>query len=188
MTISEWVQIILTGVLVLITGVYAWRTYTISKATEKQAEASVKMTEAASRPVIIPKAMPIDPSSDTFSHFQVRNDGNGSAIELRVFLLDREKRRVDGLRDTSVRAGEHIVATPEQLSFGLAQLTESTYYLVCQYQSVFSQLSKTRTWDEVLLPFKRGTSSQGGVRVDPKKVEIRFDVREEDLSGVTQHD
>lgn len=45
MTISDLIQIILMSLLVIVTGVYAWRTFAISKATRKQADASVKMAE-----------------------------------------------------------------------------------------------------------------------------------------------
>ncbi len=43
MTCSDIIQVILMGLLVVVTGVYAWRTFAISKATKKQANASVKM-------------------------------------------------------------------------------------------------------------------------------------------------
>jgi len=43
MTTSELVPIILMGVLVIITGIYAWRTHVISKATREQANTSLKM-------------------------------------------------------------------------------------------------------------------------------------------------
>jgi hypothetical protein len=59
MTLTYWIQAIATVVLVIITGIYVWRTYVISKATKKQADASVKMAEEmqeqrydALRPVI----------------------------------------------------------------------------------------------------------------------------------------
>ena len=45
MTITDWIQAISMLVLVVITGIYAWGTYVISKATKNQAEASVKMAE-----------------------------------------------------------------------------------------------------------------------------------------------
>ncbi len=45
MTPTDWIQAISMVVLVIITVVYAWRTHAISKATKKQAEASVKMAE-----------------------------------------------------------------------------------------------------------------------------------------------
>ena len=49
MTVGEWFQmwgqIVLAGVLVVITGIYAWRTYAISKAMSKQADANLIMAE-----------------------------------------------------------------------------------------------------------------------------------------------
>ena len=45
MTTTELIQVILMGLLVVITGIYAWRTFTISKGTERQAQASVEMAE-----------------------------------------------------------------------------------------------------------------------------------------------
>jgi hypothetical protein len=67
MTVSDLIQIILMGLLVVITGIYAWRTFSISNGTKKQADASVKMAEEmreqrviASRPVIIQKAVIVD--------------------------------------------------------------------------------------------------------------------------------
>ena len=45
MTTTDWIQAIATGVLVVITAIYAWRTFAISRSTEKQADASVKMAE-----------------------------------------------------------------------------------------------------------------------------------------------
>ncbi len=38
MAITDWIQIILMGLLVVVTGIYAWRTFAISKATQKQAD------------------------------------------------------------------------------------------------------------------------------------------------------
>lgn len=62
MTIGELIQVILMGLLVVITGIYAWRTFSISRATEKQAEAGVKMADEMAKkryldcqPVLIPK-------------------------------------------------------------------------------------------------------------------------------------
>ena len=45
MTITDWIQAISMVVLVVVTGIYAWRTHVISKATKAQADASVKMAE-----------------------------------------------------------------------------------------------------------------------------------------------
>lgn len=45
MTITDWIQAISMVVLVGVTAIYAWRTHVISKDTEKQAVASMKMAE-----------------------------------------------------------------------------------------------------------------------------------------------
>jgi len=57
--ITDWIQAISMLILVVVTGIYAWRTHVISKATREQADASVKMAEemrdtryAALRPII----------------------------------------------------------------------------------------------------------------------------------------
>ena len=66
MTTGELIQVILMGLLVLVTGIYAWRTFSISKATEKQAEASVIMARetrdkrySESLPLLVPTIPPI---------------------------------------------------------------------------------------------------------------------------------
>ena len=52
MTTGEWVQIILMGLLVVITGFYAWRTFAISNATKKQAKEMKEQRYDTVRPVI----------------------------------------------------------------------------------------------------------------------------------------
>ncbi len=66
MTTTDWIQAIAMVVLVVITGIYVWRTHVISKASEKQAEASVKMAEemrdsrySESLPILTPTIPPI---------------------------------------------------------------------------------------------------------------------------------
>jgi hypothetical protein len=61
MAMIDFIPIILTAVLVAITGFYACRTYTISKATVKQAEATREMADEMARqrysdsqPILIP--------------------------------------------------------------------------------------------------------------------------------------
>ena len=86
MTASEWIQIILMGLLVVITGVYVWRTFAISNATKKQADANVKMAEEmreqtviASQPLVIQKCVHEKDiwegsTKDYFSHFEISNE------------------------------------------------------------------------------------------------------------------
>jgi len=49
MTVSDVIQIVLMGLLVVVTGVYAWRTHVISKATEKQAKATREQADASAK-------------------------------------------------------------------------------------------------------------------------------------------
>ena len=65
MTTSELVQIILMGLLVVITGIYAWRTFAISNASKKQAKTSMRMAEemknqrySESLPLLVPHIPP----------------------------------------------------------------------------------------------------------------------------------
>ena len=62
MTTGELIQVILMALLVVVTSIYAWRTFAISNATRKQADASVKMADEMAikrysdfQPVLIPR-------------------------------------------------------------------------------------------------------------------------------------
>ena len=55
MTITDWIQAISMLILVVVTGIYAWRTHIMSKATKQQADASVRMAEAIARPALFPE-------------------------------------------------------------------------------------------------------------------------------------
>ena len=112
MTDSDLIQIILMGLLVVITGIYAWRTFAISKATEKQADASVKIAEEMReqrydtvRPVIDIQREPWDEdklpeaftgkSGDTSRGLAcvLRNIGLGPAIDMHSFVQNPSDRR-----------------------------------------------------------------------------------------------
>jgi len=101
MTISDLIQIILMGLLVVITAIYVWRTFAISKATRRQADASVKMAEkmeeqllSEARPyLLIRLAGEVVQWDNTEqdkrpSEFGVtiRNVGKGPAINLRAAM------------------------------------------------------------------------------------------------------
>ena len=102
MTTTELVTIILTVVLVIITGIYAWRTFAISKAAKKQADASVKMAEETreqrlneARPYLLIRLAErivqwdgIDLDENPLEEFQVtiRNAGKGPAINIKAGL------------------------------------------------------------------------------------------------------
>ena len=102
MTASDVIQIVLMGLLVVVTGIYAWRTFAISNATKKQADASVKMAEEmslqrlAAKPAVIPdidihfeqKDYTDRMRSIAESDFPVvlTNVGTAAAVELELFL------------------------------------------------------------------------------------------------------
>jgi len=92
MTTSELVQIILMGLLVVITGIYAWRTFAISNASKKQANASVKMAEEmrnARSPSITIQWGGADRNNRKISA-NLENEGFGSALNLKCYLTHKE--------------------------------------------------------------------------------------------------
>ncbi len=169
MTITDWIQAISMVILVVITGIYAWRTFAISKATGKQADASVKMAEemreqrvTASRPVIVQKAVHEKDiwegsTQDYFSHFEAYNKGNGPAIEVEISLLDNDKNQIESHRKSFLGVGEPPI---ELRPTSLATRQENvTYYLVCEYQSILSSVLR-KIWYQTWLPLKPSKSSK----------------------------
>lgn len=182
MTDSDLIQIILMGLLVVITGIYAWRTFSISNATKKQAQASVKMAEEmreqtviASRPVIIQKAvveteteLATFGSKDWFSYFEVYNAGNGPAIEVEISLLNKEKTPIHSQRETFLRADE----PPIRFSSHPIYPEEPTFYLVSEYQGISSYRPQP-TWYQTWLPFEAVEASEDG-KIYVKAGELEF--------------
>ena len=157
--ISDLIQVILMGLLVVITGIYAWRTFAISNATKKQADASVKMAEEmreqrimTSRPKIIQKSV----NDDEFPHFEIYNAGNGTAIEVQVILLDQWEKPLDGKREGFLRVGD----TPVKFYTTFPpDVANSTFYIVSEYQGI-SSYSPQPTWYQTGLPCKLSISGK----------------------------
>ena len=180
---ADWAQIILMIALVAVT---AFATLSATR----QANASVKMAEEmkeqrvmASRPVIIQKAVIVDETElateaycDWFSYFEVYNTGNGPAIEVEISLLNKEKTPIHSQRKTFLRAGEPpIEFSPSEL----ASLEKSTFYLVCEYQSILSQGTR-KTWYQTWLPFETvEASKEGKIYVKPGELEF-YEVSEKE--------
>ena len=110
MTVSDLTQIILMGLLVAITGIYAWRTFAISNATKKQADASVKMAEemkeqrlSEAQPYLLlrltDRVVQWNDRPDLREHFPrtfpitILNGGKGPAIDLYTALWNKGERR-----------------------------------------------------------------------------------------------
>jgi len=137
----------------------------------------------SSRPVIIQKAvveteteLATFGSKDWFSYFEVYNAGNGPAIEVEISLLNKEKTPIHSQRKTFLRAGEPpIEFSPSEL----ASLEKSTFYLVCEYQSILSQGTR-KTWYQTWLPFETvEVSKEGKIYVKPGELEF-YEVSEKD--------
>ena len=109
MTVTDWIQAISMVILVIITGIYVWRTHVISKASEKQARASVKMAEGMAYPVIDFKrdTAKIDIKRQTLEVYAAIHEGTsqglscilcnvgvGSAIDVRSFIQHPERGRL----------------------------------------------------------------------------------------------
>lgn len=192
---SIFMQAVSTLILLVVTSVYAAFTYAISKAARKQADASVKMAEEmreqtvmSSRPLIIQKGMPEIINGITqmyFSHFEVYNVGNGPAVELVIFLLNKEGNKImkPPYRETYLRAGESPLwpnrSNPDA-PFEIANLDVSDYCIVSEYQGIFSRASKKQKWYQTWLPFRTFRSSNNGkICVMPGELEFR-EVSEDD--------
>lgn len=175
------INLTLLAGLIGVTTWYAAFTLIMANATVKMAEEMREQTIITSRPVMIQKAIPTTVNgvdTDIFSHFQAYNTGKGPAIELQVSLLNQDKRPLGVYRETSVGPGEYAIppnASAPGGPFHLTNLQELNYYIVCEYQSIFSRLSKSQTWYQTWLPFQRLKSSQGdsGIRVEPGELEFR---------------
>jgi len=189
-TITDWAQAISMVVLVIVTGIYVWRTHIISKATKEQADASVEMAEEmreqrimTSRPVIIQKAVVeteteyrTHDSKDWFSYFDIYNAGNGPTIELEVSLLNKNKELFVSHRVTCLKAGDKPIHWPHPLDsefpVDLSRNDESLYYLVSEYQGIFSAGS-ARRWYQTWLPFETIKTSKDG-EIFVKQGELEF--------------
>jgi len=59
-------------------------------------------------------------------------------------------------------------------AFNLDKLEESTYYLICEYQSILSPTFKPQKWYQTWLPFRLSKSSQEGkVYVAPGELKFK---------------
>jgi len=189
MTTAELIQVILTVVLVLITAVYAWRTFVISKSAGKQADATVQMAKEAEEqrlistmPTIIQKPI-LTTQRPFFSHFEVYNAGNGPALELNIAILNEGKDSfLQARRETYVRAGDIpiIVDLPDIQGMVKSQ----TYYLVAECKSILSRVVEKplyQTW----LPFSvESPSNSEDVFLRAGELDFREVTEEESIEKI----
>lgn len=102
MTVSDWVIATLTGVLIIITGFYAWETHRIVN----EMRASRKLT-------ILPKlALDFHMVGPTYAIVQVKNEGQGAALDV-AFDLTFEGKSPDHTERRPWRA--NVMAPGERL-------------------------------------------------------------------------
>ena len=142
MTDSDLIQIILMGLLVVITGIYAWRTFAISNATREQADASVKMARetrdarfAALKPIVS-----IDWISGqrgrAFSPY-FNNIGLGPALNVKFYCTHTSFEFKSKQDRTTLEAGkrEHITLLSEDFDFK----DWAGFAFNCDYQSIYGE-------------------------------------------------
>lgn len=116
---------ILTGVLVLITGFYAWATYRILKANEHVVEVMHEQAEAVTRPYVTVSPV-LEPDNPIF-YLKVSNTGKTAAKDLKL-TLDRpfyefgEKKEENNLAQRYAFSNVITSFPPEsEIVFSLAQ-------------------------------------------------------------------
>jgi len=154
---AEWVQIILMIGLVTVTAVYA-------HSTEKMAEEMKEQRIMTSQPRLIQKSVHEKDiwegsTKDYFSHFEISNVGNIPAIEVESSLMDCEGNRSHSIRQTFLTNNDPpIKFRPSNIT----TLEETrTYYIVCEYQNIFSHGLKNPLY-QTRLPFKISKSGEEG--------------------------
>lgn len=156
------VQAFATIVLIIITRAYA-------SSAQKQADANVKMAEEAreqrilaSRPYILigtARKKDTEGGSPSFSYFEIFNTGSGPAIEVELAITDTDgKLNSHQVRTTFLRSqGDPMTFHPADLALLKARtidnLSYTTYYCVCEYRGVLSDVGK-KTWYQTWLPFE----------------------------------
>jgi len=156
--------VLLTFALVLITCIYAMRTVDIAKANREMAEEMREQRIMTSQPRLIQKSVHEKDiwegsTKDYFSHFEISNVGNIPAIEVETSLMDSEGNRSHSIRQTFLTNNDPpIKFRPSNIT----NLEETkTYYIVCEYQNIFSHGLKNPLY-QTRLPFKISKSGEEG--------------------------
>ena len=105
-------------------------------------------------------------ASSYFSHFLVKNEGHGPAIEVEMVLLNSELDFFDTQRKTILGVGEAVEFRP------VLHRPEGQYCVLCQYKLVSSQ-DENGGWAQTWLPFNLKKASEAGeVYVAPGELDF----------------
>ncbi len=145
-------NLVLLAGLIAVTTIYASSTIQIARDTKRQADEIREQRIMTSRPLLIQKSV----NDDQFSHFEIYNAGNGTAIEVQVILLDQWEKTLDGKREGFLRSGD----TPINFYTNIPPAVgDSTFYIVSEYQGILTHSSKP-TWYQTKLPCKLSVSGK----------------------------
>ncbi|WMN89790.1 hypothetical protein NI382_16925 [Vibrio parahaemolyticus] len=114
---------ILTAILVVVTGIYAYLTYKMSNMSERSVQMMKEQTEAMSRPYLV--IQPIVRPHTPFLYLKIYNSGKTSALNVKL-ELDKDFYQFDesdkNLKETSVFSSTFDSFAPNQeLFFALGQ-------------------------------------------------------------------
>jgi len=162
--------------LVILTGIYAWH---VRKQADASAEMAKEMQEQrlmASQPIIIQKTVYEKDvwegnNKDYFAHFEISNAGNTPAIEVESSLLDDKGDSLYNIRQTYlVKDDPSIKFRPDNIE-GLDK--NKTYYLICNYQSIFSYGTQ-KSFYQTRLPFTiKKAAKEGKIYVIAGELETK---------------
>lgn len=116
---------ILTGLLVLITGFYAWATYRMLRANEKVIAVMKEQSEAMTRPYV--NAFPVLEADNPIFYLRIKNTGKTAAQNLKLsidksFFKFGEERKENNLSEH--RAFKDVITSfhpGSEIDFSLAQ-------------------------------------------------------------------
>jgi hypothetical protein len=176
----------LTAALVYATGYYVYLTSRTVEIVKQSAEASRKMAEeakearlATSSPILLQGTVFRLPDEKYFSHFVVWNAGNGTAIELDIWILDERKKPIEGSRVPFLKPGEQTMFKPSVLT----KLENAKCYLVSTYMDI-SHLTGEKVFNQTWLPFiiQKARGADMEIRdVDLGELSFEFGIPEKDL-------
>jgi hypothetical protein len=176
----------LTAALVYVTGYYVYLTSRTIGMVKQSAEASMKMAEeakearlATSSPILLQGTVFRLPDERYFSHFLVWNAGNGTAIELDIWILDERKKPIEGSHVPFLKPGEQTMFKPGDLT----KLENAKCYLVSTYMDI-SHLTGEKVFNQTWLPFiiQKAKGVEMEIRdVDLGELSFEFGISEKDL-------
>ncbi len=153
---------VLTGVLVIITGIYAYLTHRMAKASLTSVRLMKEQTDAISRPYVVVSL--VKRPNNPFIHLRVENTGQTAATNLRLSLGGIDFEKIKNLDVIKKLSGSHLFTkqidsfSPRSPVFFLigsgaafcgedAKLHKDTFTVTAHYSFAGQTVSETTTVD-----------------------------------------